>query len=347
MSVSDYKTYTFPELDSNSRLRETIFEVNRLTIWILTFVVLFYIVNTVFILKMEFDYGFYRLLLLMLSQVVGLKLLLGKNYRFLAFFNISIFYVLFFLYPFLDISRRFEENVYLPLVLMIFSMTLPILFYSTKKDLPMIIFWSALTFITVIGNLFFQHSIATQEELKFFILFERHPMTLVGFMFAILFLLILFYNYRKYTNDQHNQILVLNEKLNVKLLEIFEKGNEKETQNEELQSIQEELLTINEELEKKVEIRASELRAKQKEIVRYAFMNSHILRAPIARIKGLINLAENLTSATEKANVIDLIKQSINELDETSHSINEVIKDKKNDDLYVIEQKVEQLYGRL
>ncbi|MEQ9167434.1 MAG: hypothetical protein RLO12_14350 [Fulvivirga sp.] len=74
-------------------------------------------------------------------------------------------------------------------------------------------------------------------------------------------------------------------------------------------------------------------------------MNSHILRAPIARIKGLMNIAQKLNNGSERANILELIRQSIRELDNTSQSINEIINNQNKDQLKIIEQKVEQLYG--
>ncbi|MTI40253.1 coiled-coil domain-containing protein [Fulvivirga lutimaris] len=343
--MKDYNSFQFPELDSNNRLRFTILEVGRVIVWILSFVLLFYFLNTVLILEKNLDNGFYRLAIMLICQLITLKYLSNISYKKLAFISISIMYLGFFLYPFLDISRRFEENIYLPLVLLIFGMTLPILYYNARKDTSIIVSWMLLIFSTVVINLIYQYSIANQSEHKFFVIFENHPMTIIGFFSAILFLVISFFNYRRYNSTQYDVILELNKSLNDKLIEIYQKGNEKETQNEELKSIQEELLAIKEGLEEKVRERTEELKEQQKEIIRYGFMNSHILRAPIARIKGLMDIAQKLKEGSERGNILELIRESIRELDNTSQSINEIINKQNKDQLKIIERKVEQLYG--
>ncbi|MEQ8574264.1 MAG: hypothetical protein RIB63_09390, partial [Fulvivirga sp.] len=139
--MRDYNSFQFPELDSDNRLRVTILEISRVVIWILSFVLLFYFLNTVLILKKTLDYGFYRLVLMLICQLIILKFLGNLTYKKLAFFSVGTLYLGFFIYPFLDISRRFEENVFLPLVLLIFGMTLPILYYNTRKDKRLIFSW--------------------------------------------------------------------------------------------------------------------------------------------------------------------------------------------------------------
>lgn len=342
---NDYKVFQFPELDSESRLKGTIYNVNKVVVGLLTLVLIFYLINSFVILDTDLDNGFYRLLLLYVTQILCITVFRDLHYKKLAFINIGIYYLCFFIYPFLNISRRFEENIYMPLVLLIFAIVLPILFYSTKKDKKLIIFWVTITFLTLIINLVYQYGIATEEQLKFFIIFSDHPMTIVGFLGAIAFLAILFYNYRKYNAEQHELIRNLNAELNEKLLEVFEKNNDKETQNEELKSIQEELLAINEELERKVELRSKELKLKQRKIVHYGFMNSHVLRAPIARIKGLMSIIEVLVEKNEKKQILTLIKESVDDLNTSSQSINEIVNEENEIYLKEMEEKVQQLYG--
>ena len=71
---------------------------------------------------------------------------------------------------------------------------------------------------------------------------------------------------------------------------LLEKGNEIGAMNEELSSLNEKLVTLNESLEITVKRRTSELETQNKQLTEYAFINSHILRAPLARVLGLANL---------------------------------------------------------
>lgn len=343
--MNDYKVFQFPELDSDSQLKETIHNVNKVLIWLLSVVLGFYLINSSLIQKTTLDNGFFRLLLLFIVQILCLTVFKEYRYKTLATINMVAFYVCFFIYPFLNISRRFEENIYMPLVLLIFGLTLPSIFYNTKKDKPIIIIWVLLTLVTTIVNLIYQYYIADETQLLFFVIFQEHPMSIFGLLAAAIFLMILFYNYRRYNTEQHEMILELNSSLNEKLLKVFEMNNEKEMQNEELRSIQEELLTIKEELERKVEMRSEELRLKQRKIIHYGFMNSHILRAPIARIKGLISIMENIEKQSDKVEIFNLIKRSINDLDNSSKSVNSLVAEVDEIQLKEMEEKVKQLYG--
>lgn len=90
-------------------------------------------------------------------------------------------------------------------------------------------------------------------------------------------------------------------------------------QNEELHESQEETLLINENLENIVEKHIKGIEEKNRELGEYAFINAHLLRAPICRMLGIINLMEiegadaDLTSVKEKAMQIDSIIRRIND----------------------------------
>lgn len=83
---------------------------------------------------------------------------------------------------------------------------------------------------------------------------------------------------------------------------------------------------INGELEQRVKERTSELETQNKRLAEYAFINSHLLRAPLSRILGLINLAERDQSLKE-AEMIDLLKKSGDELDQIVRKISEALHD--------------------
>ncbi|MFM8913629.1 MAG: hypothetical protein ACKOE6_12060 [Flammeovirgaceae bacterium] len=64
------------------------------------------------------------------------------------------------------------------------------------------------------------------------------------------------------------------------------------SQNMELATREEETRSINENLETIVEERLNEIELKNKSLAEYAFINAHMLRAPLCRILGLLNLME-------------------------------------------------------
>ncbi len=58
----------------------------------------------------------------------------------------------------------------------------------------------------------------------------------------------------------------------------------------ELEQTLAKLNLLNEKLEEKVKERTSELELRNKQLMEYAFINSHLLRAPLARLLGLSDL---------------------------------------------------------
>jgi len=92
-------------------------------------------------------------------------------------------------------------------------------------------------------------------------------------------------------------------------------------QNEELAAQQELLQNHNAELEKHVTQRTLVLKEQNNRLTEYAFMNAHILRAPISRIRGLINLFEVTNDPCEGAKIRELISTQMKELDEAVSSI--------------------------
>jgi len=92
-------------------------------------------------------------------------------------------------------------------------------------------------------------------------------------------------------------------------------------QNEELKSQQNELHAINDNLEKIIKDRISEIEKKNKDLSEYAFINAHMLRGPLSRVIGITNLLvreennkEQLQTISTLASDIDKIVREINEV---------------------------------
>ncbi len=75
-------------------------------------------------------------------------------------------------------------------------------------------------------------------------------------------------------------------------IDLVEKTNEIETQNEELFQTQENLVKLNDHLEALVEARTVQIKAQNERLIRYAYANAHHLRGPVARLLGLVQLSK-------------------------------------------------------
>ncbi|MBS1681075.1 MAG: hypothetical protein JST48_05135 [Bacteroidetes bacterium] len=73
-------------------------------------------------------------------------------------------------------------------------------------------------------------------------------------------------------------------------LQLNEKAKEIEAQNEELLKIQDNLNTLNMDLEKTVNERTARIQTQNEILIKYSYTNAHHLRGPVARLLGLANI---------------------------------------------------------
>ncbi len=95
-------------------------------------------------------------------------------------------------------------------------------------------------------------------------------------------------------------------------------------QNHELATQEEETRAINENLEALVEERIEEIEKKNKALSEYAFINAHMLRGPLCRFIGLIQLMEN-NPAQYDSRQLNQLKESAKEIDRLIKTINAVV----------------------
>jgi hypothetical protein len=128
-----------------------------------------------------------------------------------------------------------------------------------------------------------------------------------NFMFAAFFNLTILYvlrlNHRFYTSLQSRNDTIT-------------------AQNQQLEKQQRQLEDLMVKLEEKVIARTLVLKEQNKRLTEFAFFNSHILRAPVSRIRGLVNLLALTIDADEEKKVRDLLTECMNELDQAIKTIN-------------------------
>jgi signal transduction histidine kinase len=113
-------------------------------------------------------------------------------------------------------------------------------------------------------------------------------------------------SYRKRIGHRNEQL----DKLSVTLLQ----------QKDLLEATQNEIKSINDNLEEIIEKRVQKIEEKKAQLEEYAFINAHILRGPLCRIMGLTTLMmengnrDELTIVHEKAQQVDSIIRRINDI---------------------------------
>lgn len=110
---------------------------------------------------------------------------------------------------------------------------------------------------------------------------------------------------------------------------VVEEQNKKiEKQNEDILSYNQGINYINHHLEQLVQERTEKLDEQNKQLIHFAFYNAHKVRAPLARILGLINLMKIEQDSNEETTRFYLknIVDNIAELEQRIKTMNEEIK---------------------
>ena len=94
---------------------------------------------------------------------------------------------------------------------------------------------------------------------------------------------------------------------------VYRSGQRREYERK-LRQQSKEILLMNEKLEQRVKERTEELENQNNKLTEYAFINSHVLRSPVSKIMGLINLME-VDKAADQKEMMDYLKKSCTELD--------------------------------
>lgn len=157
-------------------------------------------------------------------------------------------------------------------------------------------------------------------------LFPKKFLT-AGFVFwMITFSIIFIINF---IQERNKEILASsnNELTNLKQ-QIEKKNEELNSQNQKIIKINDELRKLNEHLESRIAERTSDLEHRNAQLTEYAFINSHLLRAPVARVIGLLNLMDKTDNAAKKAEITDHLNIAGKDLEEVVSKISLTLEEK-------------------
>jgi signal transduction histidine kinase len=95
---------------------------------------------------------------------------------------------------------------------------------------------------------------------------------------------------RKEIAEQRDDLVTLNEEIKAQQEEVLASRDSLAEKNIEIAEIHNRVLEMNQNLEKTVAKRTASLEKQNAQLIEYAFINAHKLRAPLASILGLVNL---------------------------------------------------------
>lgn len=115
---------------------------------------------------------------------------------------------------------------------------------------------------------------------------------------------------------QRNKMARFNKELIFKLGKIQIQKEELLFKSDELAKFNSQLIDSNKSLESMISERTKKLYAQNDKLKAYAFANAHQLRAPVARILGLLNLIKHVHKEDIDENLISVLQECALELDE-------------------------------
>lgn len=107
--------------------------------------------------------------------------------------------------------------------------------------------------------------------------------------------------------------------------ELTSANNELQSLNEELTASNEGITKLNENLEQLVNDRTEQINNQLNRLKKYAYMNSHELRAPLSRILGLIELMKHEPDPNQWNELLTYLQDSSNELDGVIREMNRLL----------------------
>jgi len=108
-------------------------------------------------------------------------------------------------------------------------------------------------------------------------------------------------------------------------IELTSANNELLSLNEELKASNDGVKELNENLEKIVKDRTDKIREQLSQLMKYAHMNSHEVRAPLARMLGLMQLIKRENSVDTMKELLDKLYDSSTELDNVIKEMNRLL----------------------
>ncbi|MCS6823104.1 MAG: hypothetical protein NZ529_02325 [Cytophagaceae bacterium] len=129
------------------------------------------------------------------------------------------------------------------------------------------------------------------------------------------------------------------------LREVQKLNDEISSQNEELKCIQEELQSANENLEQNVRERTQKVEEQNQKLLIYGYINSHVLRAPVSRLMGLIEVLKQETNEKAREDILKIIYSEAHEIDEKIKQISKVINETDATLMQDLSEKARKLYS--
>lgn len=175
-------------------------------------------------------------------------------------------------------------------------------------------------FVLLIPNIIFSYQLLALTDKSFFVFYQEIG-TLVKYEMIATALVVGLYMMQfemrsrlEFTNKNLESI-------------VTERTNELRKANEKLVQINEEVSAMNENLEDLVKQRTERMNHQLQQLNHFAYMNSHELRGPVARLLGLLDLFRIENSEQARVELVEKLFISGSELDKIIKRMNKLLED--------------------
>ena len=249
---------------------------------------------------------------------------------------------LFFIVPLILLQYGVKASYLLTLNIIGLLSVFQLLLYLNPKNYYILIYWIGLIPLLVIslvkpkaakiwGIVFLLFMVINGAYIS--INFPSYETTLypkkyltAGFVFwMITFSIVFIINY---IQEKNKALLTSsNNELSGLKQQIEKKNEELNTQNQKINRINEELRKLNDHLESRIAERTSDLEQRNSQLTEYAFINSHLLRAPVARVIGLLNLIDKTEGIEKREEILKHLNQAGVDLEKIVSKISNALED--------------------
>jgi hypothetical protein len=300
----------------------------------LAFALIFFIRDVVALLTNGDVFLSVTLRMLSMSILSVLALLIGRYHlRLSKFITISIPILILYVYPTLFIPNRgINESMIVNITGIYLACTIPFILFRTDTNFKTILIVNVLIFAIHLYIQYYTVFLTLPVKSDLILYFQTNYTILVIYQCCI-WQFIFWVLYNTYNRNEKYQ-----RELKEHNYTIHEQKNEIEAQNEELVQQQEQVFSMNERLELLVQERTLKLNRLNEKLIEYAYINSHLLRAPLCRIQGLRNLIKFDPANVKEYQVY--LDRSLDELNEIIESISVILEDEDSEIIQEIQNKL-------
>ena len=266
---------------------------------------------------------FMVLIFLVFTVGLVLHLIFGfRNFSVWTFITAQLLTLLFLVFSMLDVKHGYLLTVYFITLIavnqvnfivspkgfhvLVYWMGLTPLYMSVLTKPSKIIFWTSLLMVTMIGNGLWINQNPGPYEVAI-----RPISFIVGGVFFTLTTIsvaVFFSHTEKRMRER-----------------VYEKNFQLEELTRKVEEKNQQLRNYNDHLEDRVLERTEELEKQNDQLAEYAFINSHLVRGPLARILGITALISRTTTSAEQKDLIEHLNKASGELDTVVSNINQAL----------------------